>query len=382
MSIHSATLSSRLPFNLNDPADDRATYFRQFEFSEEDIQRILDESNHDFVTIKCDLTHRYPNLGIESVSITKTPDWQFAPLYYMTIRINLQLLITKHRTVELFTPSEENNTHLFQAFREAMSIFDDNYSHTDIREWYCARLDMTHDFRFETPEQSELFMGMVHRSSIYFRRRDQVSNEIIDLFDRSAEAVNRSYNILCYDKQNEIRDTFQGVPDNEMNILLSQAENIIRYEIQCESNKISYIRKSNNFDSRSIWPFLNEDIIHQNLQKALRETLGEGDFCNSSRAQELLDNADMRPSMKTKLYHFLCLMSRAGNLSDGKDLFLGGSTINVDGEEVSVHGSMPTFFSRIKKLKELGINPIMIPEAWSTRYNIQELSNPYDESLI
>ena len=382
MSIHSSTLSSRLLFNLNDPADDRATYFRQFGFSEEDIQRILDDNNHDSVTIKCDLTHQHPNLGIESVSITKTPDREINALYYITIRINPQLLITKHRTIELFSPSAANNLLLFRAFREAMSIFDNNYYSTNICHWYCARLDMTHDFRFETSEQAGLFMDMVHRSSRYIRRRGRVSVENLDLYNQSAAEANKSYKIICYDKQKEIRDTFQGVPDEEMNILLSQAENIIRYEIQCEKNKISYIKKSNNFDSRSIWNYLNEDIIHQNLQKAFRETVGEGDFCDDSRVQQLLDNSDMRQSMKTNLYNFMCLLSQAGDLAEGKELFLEGSTIFVDGEEVSVHGSLPTFYNRIKKLKELGINPIMIPEAWATKYNIQELSNPYHDLLI
>lgn len=383
MSIHTAEMSGELLFNHADDADEPLQiWLRRFEFSNRQIRYLLDENNHSARRIRRILTVRHPNLGIEQVIILKTPDEFYPAQYYITIRINPQLLIERQRTLHLFNPSEENNALLLTAFQEAMSTFDDNFAMTDFSTYNCARLDMTHDFRFETREQAQLFMRLIRRTSRYIRHREQRIAHNEPILDQSVAEANKSYKIICYDKQRQVRKMYRGVPDDEMELLLSQAENVVRFEIQCGKNKIYYLKKSNNFDSRNIWNYLNEEMIHYNLQKAYRETIGEGNFCYFHRVQQILNNADMRPSTRTNLYNFMRLISNAGCLSEGKRQFLRGRTISVNGNNVRVQGTEPTYYSRLRKLRELGINPIMIPPRLSSRYHIQELPNPYGELLI
>ncbi len=382
MSIHTAEISAEVPVINDDVFEPLHIWLRRFEFSERQIQRVIDPSNRDSVTITRYLMARHPNLGIEKVTFIKTQDESNPPKYFIIFRINPQLMIMRRRTVELFSPSVENNERFFTAFQEAMSTFDDNWAINDIANFNCARLDMTHDFRFETSEQAKLFMRIIHRTSRYIRSREQKRIKGLSILNQSAAEANKSYKIICYDKQQQVRRTYRGVPPDEMNILLSQVENVVRYEIQCGKRKIYYLKKSNNFQSRSFWYYLNENIIHRNLQKAFHETIGEGNFCYLYRAQQRINNAEMRPSTRNKLNHFLHLISQVGCLSEGKRQFLRGRTIRVDGEDVHVQGTEPTYYSRLRMLRGLGINPVTIPNHWATEFHIQELPNPYGELLI
>ncbi|MEK3879196.1 hypothetical protein [Paenibacillus sp. FSL M7-0420] len=91
--------------------------------------------------------------------------------------------------------------------------------------------------------------------------------------------------------------------------------------------------------------FLREDISENELLKYYKKTIGFGDYYTLSKAKAIIENKKMQLRLKEALIRTLELVSYKRGIWKAKEAF-------EDRKE---------FDKCIKKLHELGINPVTIP---------------------
>ncbi|OPH60305.1 hypothetical protein BC351_17560 [Paenibacillus ferrarius] len=147
-------------------------------------------------------------------------------------------------------------------------------------------------------------------------------------------------NIQCYDKGEHLKE--KNLPCDD-----ERANYTIRFEVQCHYNKVYRIIKSNALSKQGFSQFLREDISDNELHKYFKKTIGYGDYYTLSKAKELVQNKRLQPKMKEALIETLELVNDRRGIWKAK-------------EKVSDNKE---FDKRIKKLHEIGVNPVTIPIA-------------------
>lgn len=90
--------------------------------------------------------------------------------------------------------------------------------------------------------------------------------------------------------------------------------------------------------------------------------IGSGDFMKKRLAVALIEKSDHTKNIKGKLKRTVSMLELYGNVYDAKTAFTSMEN-NKDGRKFS--GSEQSWNSYIKKLRNLGIHPSIIPNAWS-----------------
>lgn len=145
-------------------------------------------------------------------------------------------------------------------------------------------------------------------------------------------------NIQCYDKGEQLKENDLPCEDERANYT-------IRFEVQCYYNKVYRIMKKNQLSKQGFSHFLREDISQNELLKYFKKTIGFGDYYTLSKAKGIIEGKRMQPRQKEALIRTLELVSYKRGIWKAK---------------VAVEDSKE-FDKCIKKLHELGINPVTIP---------------------
>ena len=117
---------------------------------------------------------------------------------------------------------------------------------------------------------------------------------------------------------------------------------------------------------------MNEEIARRELKKAYDAVIGSVSYCSAYWAEKIINASHYGKAMKERLINFIHLIAKFQFLSIGRDKFLEGGQ-HIRRTEKEVKGSRPTFNKNIERLKEINLNPIMIPRSIS---NIKILENP------
>lgn len=374
MPIHTIEIIHDVNTDLSE--EELVRYFSSFGFSEDNIRHFLTPSYSGKHEIKLDLFDEFSLLGLKEITIIKMlQENYFKPLYYIVLSLNP--LLDKTGPEYLYYPSKENNDNLVNKFRDIMlKHFNCDAEFSDLRTWRAREVHYTKDFIFENKEQAELFIKLSHKTSKYVRRK-HLDKKGLKKYEQSAAEHNKSSKVSVYDKPKEIQENREGYSENTIKFMANRVANRARFEIQCYKLKIGSIAKTNNF-GRCIMNFLNEDLAREILRKSYEQTVGIGNFYTAYHAKKVIDNSDLRSDTKEKIFNLLRLMAQARSLDQGREQFVeGGHTIKHT--DIVVEGSAVTFNNYLNTLKELNINPVLIPKDWSRDYGITFLHNPCDE---
>lgn len=145
-------------------------------------------------------------------------------------------------------------------------------------------------------------------------------------------------NIQCYDKGEQMRENSLLCEDE-------RADYTIRFEVQCYYNKVYRIMKKNQLSKQGFSQFLRDDLSENELLKYFKKTIGFGDYYTLSKAKGIIENKKMQKRLKEALIETLELVSNKRGIWKAKE--------SVEDRK--------EFDKCIKKLHELGINPVTIP---------------------
>jgi len=167
--------------------------------------------------------------------------------------------------------------------------------------------------------------------------------------------ITKNLNINFYDKQAEV--IAKGSDPQH----IDSAKNILRIEVQCKKGKISYLKQhDNDITTTQLFDFLPKELSQQILLSYYDKTIGSGDFYSLNHAKKIInEQSGITKSMKNKLASHLKFINNFTNIWEAKKSF----------------NNNPLFNKYVKQLKELNINPVIIPR----RENVPFLPNIKDQ---
>lgn len=331
-----------------------------FRFPDNRLQPLFDTSANPRVTFNIGS----PYNGFHTLTFFRYDNpYTLQQQFYVLIVISPQVMITRRRAIELFIPDRYNNSLLERHFADNMRVYTTDEKFINLSNWLCQRIDYTHNFRFDNSADKNLFLKLTRKTSDYFRRQDTYISSIPRSEQSTAER-NSSVKVMFYDKQAQLEHLYSGnhhVLSFEENELIRQAENIIRFEVQCYKSRIRNFLDKYNLDSRSILNYLNADIARDILLTEYERSVGRGEFMCRYWAKKLIDSSDFRPSTKDKLFQTMQLIAQARHIDAARQQFISGGT-RIKRTNIVVEGSANTFRNRLNRIRSLGLHPVLIPK--------------------
>ncbi|MBR0290407.1 MAG: hypothetical protein IJQ82_15655 [Selenomonadaceae bacterium] len=193
--------------------------------------------------------------------------------------------------------------------------------------------------------------------------------------DQSTAEGNDSVKIMFYDKARQIDETYNNFPLCQQLELMLDAENIVRFEVQCKKGRVLTLQRKYRFPNRNILHFLNEDIVQEILLDEYLKTVGSGNFFSLYWAKKEIDKSNFSAPKKLHLVQLLQLIAQARHVSIAKKQFIASTRIKRT--DIVVKGSDATFRNYLRDLTELGINPMLIPKD----QKFTHFSNPIGQLL-
>lgn len=212
------------------------------------------------------------------------------------------------------------------------------------------RFDYRYDKLIESKEIRQLLVKLYnkneHRKS--YMNKIEVFNNLTKESNKksSLRYQNKSRACNIYDKEIE--------RDSKCEIVMDYEKSIIRYEAQIKRRHIQYLKKRYSIED-SLQIYFSDAMYNLFMNKVIVSTVGIEDYYNIYHAKKIINNSSLREKTKSELIELLINTSLKKECSFKKDKC-----------------------NRLtKKLRELGINPILIPK----HENITHLVNPIKDIL-
>lgn len=212
------------------------------------------------------------------------------------------------------------------------------------------RFDYRCDKIIENKEDRRLLVKLYNKNEArkaYMNRID-VFNNLTKKSNKSSSLryQNRSRACNIYDKEVE--------RDAKCEIIMDYEKSIIRYEAQIKRRHIEYFKKRYDIDDKLELYFSNA-MYNVFMNKVIVYTIGIEDYFSIYHARKIINNASLRENTKNDLIKFLI-----------------DKSFNKDSKF-----KKEKCYRLTKKLKELGINSVLIPK----HENIPHLVNPIKDIL-
>lgn len=162
--------------------------------------------------------------------------------------------------------------------------------------------------------------------------------------DGSFYLFNDSVSINFYNKEHERLS---------QNFNKDGAKDLLRLEVQCKKPKTNTIKSKNRFESRHLEHYLSQEISYQQLEYYYNKTIGSGDYYKLSEAIKMVQKSNYTWKTKDKLIEILRAVSRHRSIWRARE----ESKFNKN-----------CFNRYLKKIRELGVNPVTIPSRWKVEY--------------
>ena len=315
-------------------------------FNREEIESLINGS------IKKLVNENTQDYGINRVSLYLSKDKKF---FKISLVINPQSMIRQTATIELFDCSHRSKQMLDVAFATQMYPV----MFPALSEWYIKRIDYTYDIVIPDNDED----GQSNKVALYVAllRKARRPAQFEDTGDNagSLHTKSKSTTINFYDKQYQVECKLAHL--SSYNRLHKEAENIIRIEIECYDSKLDTIKKKHHLPDTKVGTMLRQELSRQTILYYYYTVVGYGDYYSLPEASKMVQEAHgIRKDKAERFMLFLEMVSTCDNLNDAMEK-LPRSTYN----------------DRINTCKQLGINPITIPE----QIGINQLVNPLPKEL-
>ena len=331
--------------------------------------------NERFQTVHRFFSTTQQESGIKDFFVLRRDDDQTGcPLYFAILELEPLVMLLGARTVDLFFADSYNVSQLQERFQVIMEAYIPDRWFSSLDSWNCRRVDYTFNFRFDRIQDKLLFLDMTKKTSRHVRRQPKRILALRNNNQSTAEG-NNSVKLLFYDKSRQIAETYNNLPISQQRELMLDAENIVRFEVQCKKGRVLSLQRKYRFPNRNILNFLNENIAQEILIDEYTKSVGRGNFFSLYWAKKEIDKSNFSDSKKLRLVQLLQLIAQARHVSIAREQFIAGTCIKRT--NITVKGSDSTFRHYLHDLEELGINPMLIPKD----RKVTHFTNPIEQLL-
>ena len=299
--------------------------------------------------------------------------------FYVYLKLEPLTLINGIQHIALFECTDDNIKRLIDVFGEAIqSLFElsNKDELTELSDWQVNRVDYAYDSRMNNADEVTAFINLCKWSVMENSYNEKAYNGYGDnFFDYGLLYGNKSWQLAIYDKHRQVENVYVNIDEDTHNRLLSEAENIVRIEFRAKKNKVNSLKSS-------LIEFLSETIAKEQLDNTYGKYIGYEDFYSAYYAEKKLKEAfpltkterrgNCLQSEKYEEYRdFLMNILKHKGLNNALESCLSSYT---DDEKSN---AKLRFKSRIKKIRELNMSPVLIPDDW--RYGEKRLNLPNDK---
>lgn len=303
-------------------------------------------------------THYLQHKGFNEIILRKTITKEKYQRPYMQIEI----LFNPKKTISddpTKITKDKDIVEISNEFNQIIHEIDSDLP--DFFNWTLKRIDYA--TYIITPYVKE-YIKLFQRADIpvYFKELyDNIQNRRIQK-DGSFYLYSKSTAINFYDKEKErvVNKDIYNVHDAD----IARVKNILRIEVQCNKSKTDYLKRKNNFETKEVHNYLTLEESRHQIMCYYKKCIRTGKYYNLNKAKKIIDdNKELSTRTKNKLKTTLDLINQCRSIAKARERFVG---------------TKETFNNHLKKLDDLNINPVTIPERW----DIKELNNPINEIVI
>lgn len=235
---------------------------------------------------------------------------------------------------------------------------------------YCANFDLLEMVYNCTVKQK---MKLLKQGFIPYHYKEPKVDDPISKrkckYKNSFYLESDSVTINIYGKQKQLIEESPNRVDD-----IERARNLVRFEIQCGSQKMSHFRREIN-NSMNWWELSNyavtKHLLSDEFAKAIIESyfkriLMNGDYYTFENAKAKIESLGFRQQRRDRLLYVLELIKEHGGVNEAK-LYLE-----------SVSGNVEMLIETAKELVEYGINPVTTPRRVG---DIPNLMKAYEEMM-
>lgn len=223
--------------------------------------------------------------------------------YVIDARVNPSKVIYRESAVDIYKPSDYS---LFQQrFNEEIRSFNLSFL-PDLSGWKAHRIDFT--YNIHTPYVKD-YIRLMHKSDLrgFSIKKDQHGHQAMKA--GSLYINNSAVTLNFYDKMDEMQKAQGGTRHTPEEI--SQAKDILRIEVQAGRDKLSGIKRKNEFTSKQISEFMTspgaaEDLV---IDYASR-VLGSATYRKKPAAITIINHSKKHQKTKEQLIAALEAVSK------------------------------------------------------------------------
>ena len=217
------------------------------------------------------------------------------------------------------------------------------------------------DFRYDVvvpKNERELLLHIYQKLTKSYRYQVKYLGTIDDSgefkkYETTVYHSSKSVQSVVYSKEDERMAKSQPLEEYEKDVL--------RFEVRIDKSHINYMSRQDKGNNRpkKLRDYMKDDVYKEYFSKYMSPIYHSGNFYKIDEARKVIRKSSLSQTNKAKLIEFLKQVS-----SHSLDTPLK-------------HMSKSTYNNRLQMLKDLGINPILIPKNYSKAPNT--LKNPLDD---
>jgi hypothetical protein len=203
-------------------------------------------------------------------------------------------------------------------------------------------------------------------------RRVGAPGENCSIENREGSYYTRSESVTLnfYNKRHQLLNSYgHNLPEN----IFQEAENLLQIEIQCHQRELytihdHYRLNHPEFNTTQIRHYLSPVVAEETLLLFYDTAINRGDYFTLENGHEIIwRNSDIE--RYPNIYDIYRLISASGDLQSARMQFTSPEGAIIDGRVIG--RSDRVFRNNLNRLRDMGINPISIPDDW----NIDHLDN-------
>lgn len=215
-------------------------------------------------------------------------------MYVIDARVNPSKVIYRESAIDIYKPSDYS---IFQdRFNQEIRSFNLPFL-PDLDGWKAHRVDFTYNLR--TPHVKE-YIRLMHKSDLrgFTIKRDQHGHQSMKA--GSLYINNSAVTLNFYDKMDEMTKAQGGSRHTPEEI--SQAKDILRIEVQAGRDKLSGIKRKQEFTSKQITEFMTSpEAAEQLVLMYAYKVLGSATYRKKPAAITIINHSKKHQKTKDQL---------------------------------------------------------------------------------
>lgn len=275
--------------------------------------------------------------------------------YYLKAKVNPGVLIDQDYINPISSDEISTLIKEFDMLSRAVSEHMPRFSDYKInRIDYCINLDIKEIGKGLSPQE---IMKIIRRSD-----KPRGYKEFMK-YDKSAKKskppkdsyylINGSVNVNIYDKYEQLKKEKKDgkIPDW---VPIEEAQNIIRFEIQCKQSKMKELRETYDIKKHDHESILSSEMCEEVLLSYFRKIIGPGEYYTIQTAKKIIEKSDYADNEKKEMVNALELVSLKRSIRKAR-------------ESLDSKSKKKSFNEALDNLRQLNINPVTIPRDWDIK---------------